>query len=64
MEDIDEERRIFYVSLTRARKAAYLTSASERLMPWGEVQKKTPSRFINHIAEEFFSVISVEQMSV
>jgi DNA helicase-2/ATP-dependent DNA helicase PcrA len=63
IEDIDEERRIFYVSLTRARKAAYLTSASERLMPWGEVQKKIPSRFINHIAEEFFSVVSVKQMS-
>lgn len=54
--DIDEERRIFYVSLTRARKAAYLTSASERLMPWGKVQKKTPSRFIGHIPEEFFSL--------
>jgi DNA helicase-2/ATP-dependent DNA helicase PcrA len=59
-EDIDEERRIFYVSLTRARKAAYLTSASARLMPWGEVQQKAPSRFINHIAEEFFSVAPVK----
>ena len=60
IEDLDEERRIFYVSLTRARKAAYLTSASERLMPWGEVQKKTPSRFINHIAKEFFGIVSVK----
>jgi DNA helicase-2/ATP-dependent DNA helicase PcrA len=54
-EEVDEERRIFYVSLTRARKAAYLTNASERLMPWGEVQEKSPSRFISHIPEQFFS---------
>jgi len=53
---IDEERRIFYVSLTRARKSAYLTSASERLMPWGKVQKRRSSRFIDHIPEEFFSL--------
>jgi ATP-dependent exoDNAse (exonuclease V) beta subunit len=55
VEDIDEERRIFYVSLTRARKAAHLTSASARLMPWGDVQAKKPSRFIDHIPERFFS---------
>jgi superfamily I DNA/RNA helicase len=55
VDDVSEERRIFYVSLTRTRKAAYLTSVSRRLMPWGEVQKKIPSRFISHIPEEFFS---------
>jgi len=59
-EDIDEERRIFYVSLTRTRKAAYLTSASERKTRQGDVWKKTPSRFINHIPEELFSVVSLK----
>lgn len=54
-EEVDEERRIFYVSLTRARKAAYLTNALERLMPWGKLQEKSPSRFISHIPEQFFS---------
>lgn len=54
-EEIDEERRIFYVSLTRARKTAYLTHASERLMPWGDVRQQAPSRFIGHIPEQFFS---------
>lgn len=54
-EEINEERRIFYVSLTRARKAAYLTNASQRLMPWGNVKQQRPSRFIDHIPEEFFS---------
>ncbi len=59
IESINEERRIFYVSLTRAREAAYLTSASERLSRWGNVKKTTPSRFISHIPEEFFSAVSV-----
>jgi DNA helicase II / ATP-dependent DNA helicase PcrA len=54
-EEIDEERRIFYVSLTRARKAAHLSSAAERLMPWGKKQERKPSRFISHIPNEFFS---------
>jgi DNA helicase-2/ATP-dependent DNA helicase PcrA len=48
--DIAEERRIFYVALTRARKAAYLTSAEER-----DNRKTKQSRFINHIPKEFFS---------
>jgi len=48
--DIAEERRIFYVALTRARKAAYLTSAEE----WDNIEKEQ-SRFINHIPKEFFS---------
>lgn len=53
-EEIDEERRIFYVGLTRARKAAYLTYATKREMPWGGIQSKIPSRFIGHIPEELF----------
>lgn len=51
---IAEERRIFYVGLTRARKAAYLTSAAYRPI------RKTgcpPSRFINHIPNEYFSEV-------
>ena len=51
-----EERRIFYVGLTRARKTAYLTSVKNRPMQ-GWVKKSNPSRFIDHIPEEYFSVI-------
>ncbi len=53
-EDINEERRIFYVSLTRAKKAAYLTHAQQRVAPWGDVQTTRPSRFIEHIPAELF----------
>ena len=50
-----EERRIFYVGLTRARKAAYLTSATNR-PPRSE--NSIPSRFIGHIPDEYFSKIA------
>ena len=54
-DDIAEERRIFYVSLTRAKKSLYLTYASERMMPWKKKQTKKPSRFLKNIPDEFFS---------
>ncbi len=50
-QDIAEERRIFYVSLTRARKVACLTSAARTTGNW----KGKPSRFIQHIPDRFFS---------
>jgi len=50
---IAEERRIFYVSLTRARKAAYLSSVSQRPTSWGNMRSQEQSRFISHIPVEF-----------
>jgi DNA helicase-2/ATP-dependent DNA helicase PcrA len=52
-EELAEERRIFYVSVTRARKAVYLTSAAKTTGTW----KRQPSRFIRHIPEELFCPI-------
>lgn len=53
-----EERRIFYVGLTRARKAAYLISVAHRPMR-GWVKNAIPSRFIGHIPDEYFSEIAL-----
>jgi DNA helicase-2/ATP-dependent DNA helicase PcrA len=53
-----EERRIFYVGLTRARKAAYLTSVANRPMR-GWVKNAIPSRFIGHIPDEYFSEVTL-----
>ena len=50
-----EERRIFYVGLTRARRAAYLTSATNRP---SRSEDSIPSRFIGHIPDEYFSEIA------
>jgi DNA helicase-2/ATP-dependent DNA helicase PcrA len=51
-EALEEERRLFYVALTRARKEAILTFASSRFR-WGNVTCNRPSRFIAEIDERF-----------
>jgi len=55
-DEIAEERRIFYVGLTRARRAVYLSSVLERIMPWGEMRTQQQSRFIFQIPDEFIEV--------
>ena len=47
--DIEEERRLFYVAVTRAEKAVDLTFASTRMRN-GKHESNPPSRFIREIA--------------
>lgn len=51
-EDSEEERRLFYVALTRARKKIYLTYAGIRTI-FGAQQVNVPSEFIEDIDSEF-----------
>ncbi len=51
-EDGEEERRLFYVAITRARKKIYLTYANTRTI-FGSTQSNTPSQFITDIEEDF-----------
>ncbi|MEO7364244.1 MAG: UvrD-helicase domain-containing protein [Candidatus Saccharimonadales bacterium] len=55
--EMEEERRLCYVGMTRARQELYLTYASSRLL-YGGVQHNPPSRFLAEISPE--SVVSVE----
>ncbi|PQJ23295.1 ATP-dependent helicase [Tenacibaculum sp. SG-28] len=50
--ELEEERRLFYVALTRAEKVAYLTYAQTRYR-WGKLTDGEPSRFLDEIDEEF-----------
>ena len=50
--DNEEERRLFYVALTRARKKVFLTFASTRTI-FGSREVRLPSDFINDIPEKF-----------
>jgi len=50
--DIEEERRLFYVAVTRAEKEIHISYATSRYK-WGSVIFCEPSRFIEEIAEEF-----------
>lgn len=50
--DLEEERRLFYVALTRAEKEVTLSYASSRYR-WGNLIYCEPSRFIEEIDEQF-----------
>ncbi|MCE2612249.1 UvrD-helicase domain-containing protein [Flavobacteriaceae bacterium D16] len=50
--ELEEERRLFYVALTRAEKQAYLTYTQNRYR-WGKLIDAEPSRFIEEIDENF-----------
>lgn len=50
--ELEEERRLFYVALTRAEKQAYITYTQNRYR-WGKLIDAEPSRFIEEIDEQF-----------
>lgn len=49
--DIEEERRLFYVGMTRAKDNLYLTSAQRRFL-FGETRHHAPSKFLADIQED------------
>ena len=51
-EELEEERRLFYVAITRAEKQAILSYATTRYR-WGNLQHSEKSRFIDEIDSEF-----------
>ena len=52
-EELEEERRLFYVALTRAKKKIQLSYATSRWR-WGQLTDCEPSRFLQEIDEEFW----------
>lgn len=55
--ELEEERRLFYVALTRAEKQAYLTYTVSRYR-WGKLIDAEPSRFIEEIDEQYLDNIT------
>jgi DNA helicase-2/ATP-dependent DNA helicase PcrA len=55
--ELEEERRLFYVALTRAEKQAYLTYALSRYR-WGKLIDAEPSRFIEEIDDQYLDIIT------
>lgn len=56
-ENVEEERRLFYVSATRARNRLYFFSASSR-KTWGQTEyNRTPSRFLDEIDDELIKEV-------
>lgn len=54
-EDLEEERRIFYVAVTRAREKLYLLCARARKI-WGKTSFQSPSRFLAEVPGHLLSV--------
>lgn len=50
--EIEEERRLFYVAVTRAERHLFISYAKSRLH-YGKMEFGNPSRFINDLGEEF-----------
>jgi DNA helicase-2/ATP-dependent DNA helicase PcrA len=61
-EELEEERRIFYVALTRARKELYLTSCRTRKV-WGRTMHLTASRFLDELPKQHLELDLEEQDS-
>ncbi|MFK8271643.1 ATP-dependent helicase [Capnocytophaga stomatis] len=55
--ELEEERRLFYVALTRAEKQAYLTYAESRYR-WGKIVDSEPSRFIDEIDSKYVQYLT------
>ncbi len=55
--DLEEERRLFYVALTRAEKRATLTYSTSRYK-WGNLIYSEPSRFIEELDEKYLELPS------
>ncbi len=54
--ELEEERRLFYVALTRAKKEAYLSYAESRYR-WGKLIDCEPSRFLEEIDEQYLEYL-------
>ena len=52
---IEEERRLCYVAITRAKKELYITSADTRML-FGNISRNAPSRFIKEIDKEYIEI--------
>jgi DNA helicase-2/ATP-dependent DNA helicase PcrA len=60
-QDLEEERRLFYVALTRAEKKVQLSYAVSRFR-WGSLVHSEPSRFIDEIPENHLDVTGSKPM--
>ncbi len=57
-ENIEEERRLYYVAITRAKTKLYLTLAAERTL-FGDRVSNIPSRFLKEIPEHLLDIVGM-----
>ncbi len=54
-DELEEERRLFYVAITRARKELAFTTCRRRML-WGRYRDTVPSRFLQEVPDETIRV--------
>ncbi|MEG1896396.1 MAG: 3'-5' exonuclease, partial [Oscillospiraceae bacterium] len=59
-EDIEEERRLCYVGITRAKKVLYISHCNERMI-FGQTKRPQPSRFVEEIDKSVCEIINKNQ---
>jgi DNA helicase-2/ATP-dependent DNA helicase PcrA len=57
-DELEEERRLCYVAITRAEQKVYMTNARSRLY-FGNIQANLPSRFLSEIPNELMDFIGL-----
>lgn len=57
--DIEEERRICYVGITRAKERLYITNAKSRML-FGHMEMETTSQFVKEMGTEYLKNISAD----
>ncbi|MBE6798279.1 MAG: ATP-dependent DNA helicase PcrA [Ruminococcaceae bacterium] len=60
-EDIEEERRLAYVAITRARERLYISNAYTRLL-YGQTGRNLPSRFLEEVPKDLCNIKSVSRV--
>ena len=60
---LEEERRLCYVGITRAKERLYLTNARQRML-YGRTNQTMPSRFLDEISDDLIENMSQEQKFV
>lgn len=60
--ELEEERRLFYVAITRAEKVAYLTYAQTRYR-WGKLVDAEPSRFLEEIDDQYLHYLTPKEIN-
>jgi DNA helicase II / ATP-dependent DNA helicase PcrA len=48
---LEEESRSAFVAVTRSKRLLYLTYPETRIMPWGDVKRQQPSRYLREICD-------------
>jgi len=61
--ELEEERRLMYVAITRAMKKLHITNAKKRML-YGEERICIPSRFVNEISEDLLDIENQDKNTV